>query len=72
MDPEIRKVRRNVTLGAILVPAMLLLWLGASCFIPVDLWMGWSFLVGFVAVICEISRTSPGEIRNAGPTRGSG
>lgn len=72
MDPEFRKVRRNVTLGAILVPAMLLLWLGASRLMPADLWMGWSFLVGFVVVICEISRTSPDDVRNSGPICGSG
>jgi hypothetical protein len=72
MDPEIRKVRRNVMLGAILVPVILLLWLGASCFMPSDLWMSWSFLVGFVAVICEISRTSPDDVRNVRFFRGSG
>jgi len=66
MDPEIRKLRRRMVFGAIFVPAILLLWLGAALVMRPGSWMMWSFLVGWLALICEISRKSPWGIRSGG------
>lgn len=70
MDPEIRKLRRRMVFGAIFVPAVLLLWLGAALVMPPGSWMMWSFLVGWLALICEIGRKSPRVIRNGGRLAG--
>ena len=66
MDPEIRKLRRRMVFGAIFVPAILLLWLGAALLMRPGSWMMWSFLVGWLALICDLSRKSPRVIRSEG------
>lgn len=69
MDPETRKFRRRMVFGAIFVPVILLLCLGASLIMHPASWMATSFLVGCLAVIGELARTRPGTVRSGNNSR---